>query len=265
MNELGVSSACFYPLETEASLRKITDYRFPLCELFFNAPSELEADFVEGLRAHAAAHDLRVVSVHPFTSFTESFFLFSAYERRFIDTLPLYRRYCAVANALGAKILVIHGIKPPYTISEAEYFRRFAVLMEIGAAYGVSVCQENVVRHRSEDPTFLWRMAKALGPDFGIVFDIKQARRANVDHRAFLEAVGDHIAHLHLSDFTPEKDCVPPGEGRFDFPAFFADLRAIGYRGDYVIELYRDSYTSERQIHAAYDYLKKALANQTQA
>lgn len=261
MNGLGVSSACFYPQETERSMKKISDHHIPLCEIFFNAPSELEPAFVSALKTQADNNGLRIVSVHPFTAFMESYFLFSSYPRRFKDALPLYERYCAVAAALGARIVVIHGLKPPYTISDTEYFDRFAALMEVGKAHGVSVCQENVVRHRSEDPVFLQHMASALGKDFGVVLDIKQARRTGCDYKEFLDRIGDHVAHVHLSDYTSEKDCVPPGEGLFDFPSFFREMQTSGYAGDYVIELYRDSYKEESQIVKSYDHLRRILAN----
>ena len=40
---IGMSSSCFYPQETEASLRRIGEAGAKTAEIFFNAPSELEA------------------------------------------------------------------------------------------------------------------------------------------------------------------------------------------------------------------------------
>lgn len=173
--------------------------------------------------------------------------------------MPFFNSFFQAAKTLGATVFVLHGLKKPFTISETEYFRRFYLLAESAAQHGVSVCQENVVRFASEDPAFLARMAKALGKEFGVVFDIKQARRANRDYREYLELIGDHIQHVHLSDYNTEKDCIPPGEGEFDFSLFFGEMKSLGYKKAYMIELYRDSYENESQIADSYAYLKKLL------
>ena len=102
-------------------------------------------------------------------------------------------------------------------------------------------------------------MAHAIGPDFGVVLDIKQTRRAGYDYHCFLDAVGEYIRHIHVSDFRQERDCLPPGEGDFDFRRFFSELENIGYSGACIIELYRHSYADEDQIRRAYDYLKNLL------
>lgn len=259
MIELGVSSACYYPLETERSVEKIVAAGFPSCEIFFNSPSELEPDYLKRLQVDAESVKLRIRSVHPFMSFAESFFLFSSYRRRYLDLLPFYERFFAVTKQLDADIFVFHGIKKPGSIPESEYFERFSVLTEMGKKYGVQVCQENVVHYQAEDPGFLKRMAAAVGPNFGVALDLKQARRMGIDYRRILDTVGAHVRHIHISDFTVEADCLPPGEGVFDFPAFFRELKGIGYSGACIIELYRDSYTDEAQIVYAYDFLKNLL------
>ena len=78
MNEAGVSSACFYPQETEKAIEKLISYQIPLCEIFLNSPSELRPEFMGALKQKTEQNQLRVVSFHPFTSFMESFFLFSS-------------------------------------------------------------------------------------------------------------------------------------------------------------------------------------------
>lgn len=259
MIEFGVSSACYYPLETEIAVEKIINNGFRSCEIFFNSPSETMPAFLSNLKEKTDRAGLHVRSFHPYMSFAESFFLFSSYQRRFTDMLPFYESLFLSAKSVGADCFVFHGIKKPGSIPETEYFSRFAALTEIGKQYDLQICQENVVHYHSEDPAFLQRMAHAVGPDFGIVLDIKQARRAGYDYHRFLEAVGDHIRHVHVSDFNGERDCLPPGEGDFNFRRFFSELSEIGYSGACIIELYRHSYVDEMQIKRAYDYLKNLL------
>ncbi len=73
----------------------------------------------------------------------------------------------------------------------------------------------------------------------------------------FLRELGGTVCHMHLSDYTAEKDCVPPGEGLFDFAALFEKMRALDYRGDYVVELYRHSYSDQTQILRGCQYLNR--------
>ena len=54
-------------------------------------------------------------------------------------------------------------------------------------AEGVTVCQENVNRFKSQHIAFCDRMRRALGDDFHMVLDIKQAVRAGEDPFAFLD------------------------------------------------------------------------------
>ena len=252
MNKLGISSSCYYPLVTEKSFEKICLSGVKCAEIFFNSPGELEKNYILELTAMQREYGVDIVSVHPFMSFAEDFFLFSPYERRFTDILPLYERFFEVCNEFGADIFVIHGARVPGSSTDTLYCERFAKLTELGKRYGVSVCQENVVRYRSESAEYLKMMRDAIGKDFGVVLDIKQARRAKITPYDIINAVGDCVKHVHISDYRADSDCVPPGQGKFDFPEFFRTMRGIGYQGAYMIEVYEHSYADEREIIESY-------------
>ena len=259
MNRIGISSSCYYPLVTEQSFEKICRAGVDCAEIFFNSPGELEKNYIRELCAMQRAYGVDVVSVHPFMSFAEDFYLFSSYERRFYDILPLYDRFFEVCRELGADIFVIHGARIPGTASDGLYCERFAGLMERGKSYGVRVCQENVVKYRSESADYLKMMRDAIGEDFGVVLDIKQARRALISPYDVIDAVGDCIRHVHISDYRADKDCVPPLSGKFDFPEFFDAMKRIGYRGAYMVEVYQHSYEDEREIVESYQKVKELL------
>lgn len=256
-NSIGVSSACFYPLETEKSLEMAGECGFHTVELFLNSHSELEDSFVEELLSIKEKYNLDIVSVHPFASFAESFYLFSNYERRYYDILPMYDRLFEVTAKLDADIFVFHGAKIPGSISDEEYCRRFAHLIEMGKKYGVRVCQENVVHHRSESPAYLKMMKDNIGDDFSVVLDIKQARRAGYTPYEFIDALGNSIIHVHISDRNDEKDCIPPLKGDFDFQGLFSAMEKLGYKGKYIIELYYWSYETKEDIIESYNKLKE--------
>lgn len=259
MNKLGISSSCYYPLVTELSFDKICRAGVKCAEIFFNSPGELSPDFIREMAAKQQDYGVDIVAVHPFMSFAEDFYLFSNYERRFYDILPLYERFFEVCQTFGAHIFVMHGAKLPGSASDALYCERFAKLTERGKAYGVQVCQENVVRYRSESAEYLKMMRAAIGKDFGVVLDVKQALRALISPYDVIDAVGDCIRHVHISDYRADHDCVPPLAGKFDFPEFFAAMRRLGYDGAYIIEVYEHSYKDEREITDSFQKVQDLL------
>ena len=96
----------------------------------------------------------------------------------------------------------------------------------------------------------------ALGDKFRMVLDIKQAVRAGCSPYDFTDILADNICHVHISDYNGVSDCVPPGEGRFDFKKFFDTMKEKGYRGDYVIELYRSGFRDIGQLESSFNALR---------
>ena len=261
MDRVGISSACFYPLTTEESFLKLCNENIKCIELFFNSPSEITDSYVNELISMQKEFGIVIPSVHPFMSFAESFFLFSSYERRFYDILDFYKKFFEITRRLDAEIFIIHGLKIPGSITEDIYFDRFGKLIEIGKEYGVTVCQENVVQHHSQGVEFLKKMAKALEDDFSLVLDIKQARRSLESPYDFINQLGRHIKHIHISDYNDKSSCIPPCEGLFDFREFFTELKKINYQGKFIIELYDYSYTDEKQIYESFSKINEILVD----
>lgn len=261
MRNIGVSSACFYPLETERSFRKLGEMGIKTVEIFYNSTSEISNSFTKEIIELKNYYDMKVVAVHPFMSFAESFFLFSNYKRRFQDILPFYDRFFEITAELGANFFIIHGIKNPGTISNQEYFERFATLSQRGKKAGITVAQENVVYYRSQAPEFMKQMYTHIGDSFKMVLDIKQARRAKISPYAFLDTLAGQIAHIHISDFNSDSDCISPLEGKFNFNKFFYKCFEAGYLGDFIIELYKESYQTETQILGSKSKLDLLLTN----
>ncbi len=255
---IGASTSCFYPLETEKALKKVTELGFERAEVFFNSYSELQEGFVKKLSAVVEGSETKIISVHPFSSFLESNCIFTEYQRRFEDFIEIYRQTCHAAAVLGAKYVVIHGAleKPKIHIPDERYFERFSLLCEIGKREGVAVCQENVNRFKSQRIEFCKKMRVALGDDFHLVFDVKQALRAGEDPFAFLEEFKNDIVHLHISDNGSSGDCLPPGKGSFDFKKLKNIMDGANYNGDAVIEIYSLNYNVEKELKESKEFLK---------
>lgn len=244
----GISTSCLYPMNTEEALDTLGRLGVRTCEVFLNSISETTLNFAETLNKIKNEYGMNIVSVHPFSSFSETYMLFGEYERRYLDAFDFYKRCFEVTAAVGAEFSIIHGSLKPAKISEKEYFERFFRLTEAGKEHGITVAQENVNRHLSENPDFLKRMKAALGDNFRLVFDVKQAVRAGYSPVEFAENFKNDICHIHISDHNGCFDCIPPGKGDFSFRKLISVMNSANYGGDYVIELYRAGFETEKDL-----------------
>ena len=253
---IGISTSCLYPEATERALETLGKMGVKTCEIFLNTVSETTPEFAKTLNEIKGFYGIDIVSVHPFSSFSETYMLFGNYRRRYLDVCEFYKKCFEVTALAGAKISIIHGSKLTGKISNEEYFERFQGLVETGKQFGVTVCQENVNAHYSQNPSFLREMRDALGKDFHMVFDVKQAFRAGYEPLAFAEEFKNNISHIHLSDHNSVSDCIVPSTGSFDFRKLFDIMESADYKGNYVIELYRSGFGDENELAESLRYLQ---------
>ncbi len=253
---IGISTACLYPLETEECLKAVGELGADVTEIFFNAESEIGKPFIKRLCEIRDYYGLRIKSVHHYASFAESYAFFTEYERRFYDGLEDLKRYFDAMNNLGADVLVLHGAKPP-CLEDRLCFERFGIMHRLGREYGVLAAQENVWKFRSESLDYLRSMKSYLGEEMSVALDIKQARLAGYSPFEFVDALKESVVHFHISDYSDKEVCIPPLEGMFDFKKLFNGMNSIGYSGDYIIELYRNSYDSVSRITDSKTKLEK--------
>lgn len=254
---IGVSTSCFYPLETELSLEKIGKAGIPFSEIFFNATIELKPAFIDILKNIQKEYGINITSVHPTASLAESFMIFSEYERRFYQSLDDFARYSEIAAELGAKYIILHGGKPNGLTTDEEYCERFMILNEQTRKNGITVLQENVVHFRAGEIEFLRSMRDILGDDAQFCLDIKQSIRSGYNPFDLLNEFYDNIKHFHISDHSLASDCLLPLNGKFNFPLFFETLKQKGYNGAFIIEVYQNAYHDYNEIFDSYKKLKE--------
>lgn len=258
--QIGISTACLYPMELERSLDTLTSLEDIECaEIFFNTTSELEPCFLKKLKLKLTENNIKLSSVHPFTSAMEPFMFFSEYELRFYDMLDFYKRYFDALNYLNVDILVIHGDILPERIAESEFFERFGILAETGKRFGIRVAQENVNRHRSQSVGFINRFRKNLGDLAYFVLDIKQTVRAGEDTFEMINAMGEKIVHVHINDNTKERDCLLPGDGDVDFKKIYNEINKFGISPDWVIEVYRKNFDKYNELKTSLNFLREKI------
>lgn len=256
---IGASTANFYPMPTEKSLDLLIDLGFQDIEVFVNTESEIESDFLMGLKSRADAAGVRIRSLHPYLSVVEPYLLFSHYERRFEDGCRLYKRLFQAAHQLGAEIVVMHGDREESVLSEEESIRRYEKIYDIGQEYGVTLAQENVWRYRSSQIGYLSAMRQYLGPKAHFVFDLKQSLRCGLPWEAVLDAMGEAVCHLHVSDHMDSEFCLVPGQGVTDYRKLFHQLKNRKYTGGWMLELYRTNFSNEKELTDGKQFLLRLL------
>ncbi len=254
--KIGISTASFYPLETDEAVRLIAKNNVDCCEVFFNSRRELKDSFCDLLLDIADSTGLKFTSIHPILSFAEPYMVFSEYIRRFEESQEDYKRYGEIAATLGAKFINLHGDRPNGKLPVEEYCERFLKLSEITSQFGVTLCQENVNGYRSADPEFLRDMVEILGDKVNFTLDIKQSVRAGYTPYEIAESMNYQIKHLHISDHSPAGDCLLPLRGGFNFKEFFTHLKSKGFSGDSVIEVYQNAYKEYTEIFESYKKIK---------
>lgn len=243
----GVSSACFYPLDTIRSLRTCAEAGFGAAEIFINTDSEMSGEYYRELRSFVTSAGMRIVSVHPFTSGYENVLFFAGYERRISDGIEYYKKYFEFAASLGASFVVFHGnnMKNPFCGFEkyAEIFRR---INEAARPFGVELIHENTTWCIARDAEGVRGLRRAC-PEMNFVFDAKQACRGGYDPYAVLEAMGDHAVHFHFNDWI-DGHCAPPYSGELDLPRILGTFGKYGYDGYAIIEVYRENFSDVSEL-----------------
>lgn len=215
----GVSSACFFPLETADSVKILSEWHIPNIEIFFNSFQELKDGYLERLSALCREAGTQVVSIHPFTSNSESLYFFTSYPGRLQDGLMIYRPFLRAAQKLGARVLVFHGATLQNRMDIPQSAANLRVLDRVAREeYGVTVAYENVVRCRGKDPDYFVQLREYY-PELRFVLDVKQALRSGHHPLEYVEELGDSIIHVHISDSSPQQDCLPVGQGEMDILA----------------------------------------------
>lgn len=257
--EIGMSLACFYPLEPEFAVDQAKSLGMKTCEIFLNTFSELEENYLIELRKKCDNANLSVHSIHPFTSAIENYFFFSPYPRRIQDARELYFRYADAAKILGAKVINIHGDRGMGLERFDDYLECISPLRSLQDKTGIIYAMENVFYNSVNHPEFTFRLHRAA-PDVGFTIDIKQAYKGDQDPIALIEAMGNGIVNFHVNDRDPDHLCMLPGRGAVNFDLLLSALKKAGYQGPALIEVYRQNFDKPDEILKSKQFLEQKVS-----
>jgi sugar phosphate isomerase/epimerase len=256
----GCSSISFRHLPLTAALETIAACGFTEIDLGAlpgvcdHVPYELTDEGVRAVASEVAASGLRVRSVNgDIGDLNEP--LDGHAER---DRETHLRRLLDLTAACGATALVLPcgaqsrtprvGLEQDLDLVAAQVNRAAG----IAAGHGLEIWVEAPHLRR-----LCWNLAPArqlaarLDPAVGLVLDTSHVVAAGDDPVAYVDTLGDRIAHVHLRDATPGHINHSIGNGTVDFPATLAALRAAGYAGRSSLELETRDVTDEERPAAA--------------
>ena len=148
-----------------------------------------------------------------------------------------------VFAAIGATLVNIHPdpVTRSYPRADATAGNVDAVaeLAGAAAARGLTLMVENMGRSFGTAA----ELAPLLDADPAVHFhlDVGHAHLAGDTTAEFLDAFGDRLAHVHVSDnFGADDLHLPLGAGSVDWPGAIAALRGAGYDGTVTLEIHSD-------------------------
>ncbi len=242
----------------EESISKAAEYGYDGIELALQTAGQIDAGKV---RALLAAYHLRcpVISTgQVFAGLGLYFTTRDAAKRRqviqvFTELIDLAAEFGAMVNIGRARGFIEEG--ESYCDAAARFIEVARILTEYAGTQGVTLILEPVNRYELnfinniEQGVSLLKAVDA--PDLPLMPDLFHM---NIEDRSLageFEQYREHIAYLHFAD----SNRLAPGQGHTDFPAVFAAMRRMNYRGWISVEILPvpDADTAARW---AIDYLK---------
>ena len=259
---IGVSTASFYSKElTENSFKILHDLKIPLCEVFLSTLSEYEEDFVKFLSD--VKGDTEVYSVHTLTQQYEPE-LFNIMPRTRNDCEAILKKAAHAADILDAKYYIFHGPASYKPLTQPFNYEKLGKRVEeirqivLNTSRGkTDVCYENVFWAYFRSPDYFTKIKEFT--DVKACLDIKQAQRSGFDVYEYLLSMKNRLTNIHLCDYNEQGQTTLPGKGKFDFLRLFKELRAIGYDGAAMIEVYSGDYLTYDELARSYDFLNECV------
>ncbi len=144
--------------------------------------------------------------------------------------------------------LVASGAKPTQSFTADEYKLQGELFTEIGkriADYGIKLGFHNHMNTVGQPPEAVDAILKASDPNYLFLeLDVAHYLQGGGDPAAAIRKYGKRILFMHFKDVknaptTSGYEWVELGKGRVDFPAIFAALHEVNFRGWGIVELDR--------------------------
>ena len=257
--EAAVSTACLYPKALEESLYDLAVNGAGAVCIAVNTRSELKKSFAHGAANLLRRFDMKCSAVSGFSAETEQMMLFSDYERRVSDILEYYKLYFNFMAAVDSRAFIFDG--PRAGCSKELFCERYLKMRNIAREFGVVPALRNVNHWQSGSTRFIREVSAELGGEFSFVLDTRQAVRSKETPFSFLEAGGNAVVSVLISDSGEMGDSLPIGRGRFRFRDFFSKLDTFSPDASVILDLSRSSFKGISELLADYNKLYNMISS----
>ncbi len=171
--------------------------------------------------------------------------------------------------------LVAGSAKPTQTFTPAEYKLQGEIFNEIGkgiADYGIKLGFHNHMNTVGQYPDAVDAILNESNPNYlHLELDVAHYLQGGGDPAAAIRKYGRRILFMHFKDVRGPAgnegyEWVELGKGHVDFPAVFAALHAVNYRGWGIVELDRvpagETVTPQQANASSLRYLREKFGVQ---
>lgn len=153
------------------------------------------------------------------------------------------RTGAALAHELGLKLVTFHAGFLPHKETDPNFAKMLWRLAETADVYKAARIELGLETGQETAPVLVQLLRKLKRPNVGVNFD--PANMILYDKGNPIEALrvlGPWIRQVHIKDARRTKvpgtwgEEVAAGTGEVNWPAFFAALRELKYKGDFVVE-----------------------------
>ena len=257
--EAAVSTACLYPKALEESLYDLAVNGAGSVCIAVNTRSELKKSFAHGAANLLKRFDMKCSAVSGFSAETDQLMLFSDYERRVSDVLEYYKLYFNFMETVGSKVFIFDGPRAGCSID--MFCERYGRLLEIAQEFGIYPALRNVNHWQSGSTRFIREIAGKMGSSFSFVLDTRQAARSKESPFAFIDAAGNSVRSVLISDSSERGDNLPIGRGRFRFKEFLAKMQSTAPDAHIILDLSRSSFNGISELLADYNKLYNMISS----
>ncbi len=197
------------------------------------------------------------------------------------EQLVLFEKGCEIAKAVGAKSVLDNGPLPPFTFKDdipvtrhynskslanafipenlnwekywSELIATMQTLCDISASYGLNYQvhpAEGVLASTTDG--FLYMLDQVKKDNLKFTFDTANQFAVRENLSLSLHRLKDHIEYIHVSDNSGDRiEHLEVGKGNINWDIFFETVDAIGFKGDFGIDVGGDESMIEN-LNASY-------------
>ncbi len=193
-------------------------------------------------------------------------------EGNLTDAEAMFRADCALARAMGARLLVLHlWSGRPSDQHIGRNIAAYPALRDIAEAHGLLLTVENVLCNTRDPMTHLQTLAETY-PEIRFTFDTKMAAFHSQLDGLWAPENGwlrERIAHFHVNDYAgghmdwANMSARAPGTGHVDLERFFCCVRDMDYAGDFTCEataLEADGTVRHDEMNASLALIRREVA-----